>query len=60
MYIICIGDSYSKNVSLASRIKLKTNQPTLMGPIGMEGSLDVARETDFVESVVSILSQISF
>ena len=60
VYIICIGDSYSKDVSLASRIKLKTNQPTLMGPVGMEGSLDVARETDFVESVVSILSQISF
>jgi hypothetical protein len=60
VYIICVGDSYSKNVSLTSRIKLKTNVPTEVGPMGMQGSLDAARVTDFVESVVSILSQISF
>jgi hypothetical protein len=60
VFVICIGESYNKKVSLSSRIKLKANQPTVTGPSGMEGSLEVAKETDFVESVASMLHQITF
>jgi hypothetical protein len=60
VFIICIGDSYNKNLSLISKIKLKTNQPTETGPVGIQGSVDAAGESDFVESVASILSQIAF
>jgi hypothetical protein len=60
VYIICTGESYNKNISLSSRIKLKANQPTDAGPMGIQGSLEVARHTDIVESVVMILSQITF
>jgi len=60
VFIICTGESYNKNVTLSSRIKLKANQPVDTGPLGMQASLEVAKETDFVKSVTTILSQINF
>jgi hypothetical protein len=60
VFIICVGDSYSKKVSLSSRIKLIANEPTATGPTGMQGSLETAKATDIVESVATILHQITF